>query len=155
MGGRGVDLSIPENRKFEHYGQPFEMKLGGKTVTVHDIRAKEGGSQSPLVSYKAEVYRLRNRQGEVSHLILHGEPVKENGIEFRDRTVAYEWDKRSSRSDTPANTVHKHIWTKGQKDPEHRALTHRESLELKQGAGFPAHVQFKVEDGNGGYVFLK
>ncbi|MDO4575900.1 MAG: hypothetical protein Q4D98_11880 [Planctomycetia bacterium] len=155
MGGRGKELSVSKNRRFKHSGTSFQVEIAGQSIVVRDIESKDGGSGAPLRAYSSDGYRVRNRENQVSQIILFNPQTEdEHGFTSRTRKVSYEWDGLSGKKDDcPAKTVHKHIWNGDDKQKAHCALTRAEYDKLKKNAGFPDNVQYKVEDGKGGFTY--
>lgn len=106
-------------------------------------------SSAPLRSFTSDAYRLKNGDGDYSQIVLFNPQIEENGIRSRQRKVSYEWDKNTGNKDCPPCTVHKHLWENDVKDREHRAITEAEYLALKDNAGFPDFVKYKVETEDG------
>ena len=155
MGGRGVNLGISENRRFKRSGTGIQMSLGGQSLNIWDIASKDlNKSRSPLRAFTSDGYRIRNSENQVSQIVLFNPKMVENGFQSRPRKVSFEWDNKSGKKDDcPPRTVHKHIWNGDDKRKEHHALTYAEYGELKNKAGFPEFVQYKVEDGKGGFTY--
>ena len=150
MGGRGVDLSDIANRHFRRVGKGFDLVIDGENFHVEDIEPIDPKfTGSPLRAYTSDAYRLKNRDGDYSQVVLFNPQIEENGIRSRQRKVSYEWDKNTGNKDCPPYTVHKHLWENDVKDREHRAITEAEYLALKDNAGFPDFVKYKVETEDG------